>query len=151
MALTSLSVRFRRIDRLRLRRSASDDMDLYKRDYDWIMSRQDVRIAAMPLEYAVYNNTLQFDSMADQNYTLILDGIKDLGVSATSTASDASAWFNEARELIRHRAKRDLYAFTIKDTDLAAVAGEAERDALRTIKAELEAQNGTGFIRPTEF
>ena len=152
LALSGLSVRLRKIDRLRLVRSAGDYLDLYHRDYDWIMSRQDVRVLCQPAEYALYNNTLHFDSMADQTYTLYLDGIKELGnTSASYSAGDTSAWFNDGRELIRHRAKRELYAHVLKDMELASAAGAAEKDALRTLKAEAGEERTTGTIRPTEF
>lgn len=152
LSLPSLSVRFRKLDRVRIVRNAGDYLDLYHRDYDWIMSRQDVRITSQPIEYAIYNNAIHFDSMADQNYTLLMDGIRELGnASASYSANDASAWFNDARELIRHRAKRELYANVLKDLELAAVAKAAEEDAYRTIKAEHGEQISTGCIRPTEF
>jgi hypothetical protein len=152
MTLASISVRFRKLDRLRIVRAAGDYLDLYHRDYDWIMSRQDVRVVCQPAEYAVYNNAIHFDSMADQDYTILLDGIKELGnPSASYSAGDTSAWFNDGRELIRHRAKRELYANVLKDMELAAAAGAAEKEAHRIIKAELGEQISTGFIRPTEF
>jgi hypothetical protein len=153
MTLDSLSVRFRKLDRVRIVRAAGDYLDLYHRDYDWIMSRQDVRVTCQPVEYAVYNSALHFDSMADQDYTLLLDGLKELGsaASASYSAGDTSAWFNDARELIRHRAKRELYANVLKDMELAAAAGAAEKEALRILKAEMGEQISTGFIRPTEF
>jgi hypothetical protein len=152
IALASLPVRFRKLDRIRLVRTAGDYLDLYHRDYDWIMSRQDVRVTCQPAEYAIYNNTIHFDSFADRDYALLLDGIKELGsASASYSAADTSAWFNDARELIRHRAKRELYANVLKDMELAAAAGAAEKEAYRTIKAELDQQISTGAIRPTEF
>jgi hypothetical protein len=152
MTLASLSVRFRKLDRVRIVRAAGDYLDLYHRDYDWIMSRQDVRVVCQPVEYAVYNNAIHFDSMADQNYALLMDGLKELGnASASYSAGDTSAWFNDARELIRHRAKREVYANVLKDMELAAAAGAAEKEALRILKAELGEQISTGFIRPTEF
>jgi len=152
MLLTSISVRFRKLDRVRIVRAAGDYLDLYHRDYDWIMSRQDVRVTCQPVEYAVYNNAIHFDSMADQNYSLLFDGLKELGnVSASYSAGDTSAWFTDARELIRHRAKREVYANVLKDMELAAAAGAAEKEALRILKAEHGEQISTGFIRPTEF
>jgi hypothetical protein len=125
LALTSLSVRFRKLDRVRLVRDAGDYLDLYHRDYDWIMSRQDVRVLCQPVEYAIYNSYIHFDSLADQDYALLLDGIKELGTAASASysAQDATAWFNDARELIRHRAKREVYANVLKDMELAAAAG----------------------------
>ena len=152
IALSALPVRFRKFDRIRLVRTAGDYLDLYHRDYDWIMSRQDVRVTCQPAEYTVYNSTLHFDSMADQDYTLLLDGIKELGnASASYSSGDTSAWFNDAAELIRHRAKRELYANVLKDMELAAAAAASEREALRIIKAEMGEERSTGFIRPTEF
>jgi len=152
MALSSLSVRFRKLDRIRLVRTAGDYLDMYHRDYDWIMSRQDVRVTCQPVEYAIYNANIHFDSMADQDYTLLLDGIKELGnPSASYSAGDTSAWFNDARELVRHRAKRELYANVLKDMELASAAGAAEKEAYRIIKSELGEQISTGFVRPTEF
>lgn len=153
MLLTSLSVRFRKFDRVRLVRTAGDYLDLYHRDYDWIMSRQDVRVVCQPAEFAIYNNAIHFDSMADQTYTLYLDGLKDLSnaASATYSAGDTTAWFNDARELIRHRAKREVYAHVLKDMELAAAAGAAEKEALRMLKAEAGEERSTGSIRPTEF
>ena len=152
LPFTSLSVRFRKMDRIRLIRNAGDYLDLYHRDYDWIMSRQDVRVLCQPVEYAIYNSTIHFDSLADQTYTLLIDGLKELGnASASYSAGDNSQWFNDGRELIRHRAKREIYANILKDMELAAASGAAEKDALRTLKAEIGEQNSTGFIRPTEF
>ena len=152
LPFTSLSVRFRKMDRIRLIRNAGDYLDLYHRDYDWIMSRQDVRVLCQPVEYAIYNNTIHFDSLADQTYTLLIDGLQELGnASASYSAGDSSQWFNDGRELIRHRAKREIYANILKDMELAAASGAAEKDALRTLKAEIGEQNSTGFIRPTEF
>lgn len=153
VALSAITPRFRRIDRLRLQRSAGDYLDLYMRDYGWIMSRQDVPTVSQPVEYCVYNDTLHFDSTADQSYTLLIDGLVDLGTgtSGTFTAQSSAAWFNEARQLIRHRAKREIYAHVLKDIELASVAKGGEDDALRTLKAEQNEQNGTGCIRPTEF
>ena len=153
LAFTDISVRFRKFDRVRLVRNAGDYLDLYHRDYDWIMSRQDVRVICQPVEYAIYNNTVHFDSMADQTYTLLIDGLKELGnaASASYSAGDTSAWFNDARELIRHRAKREVYANVLKDMELAAAAGAAEKEALRILKAEAGEERTTGAIRPTEF
>lgn len=153
LALSEISVRFRKIDRLRLVRTAGDYLDLYRRDYDWIMSRQDVRVVCQPAEYAIYNETIQFDSMSDATYVLLLDGIKELGTGTTASfsANDASAWFNDARELIRHRAKREVYAHVTKEMDLASAAAAAEKDAFNTLRSEINQQESTGFIRPTEF
>ena len=153
IALTSISSRFRKIDRVRLLRNSADYIDLYHRDYDWIMSRQDAYALSQPGEFTVYNNSLHFDSFADQTYTLVIDGIKELatGTTASYSAGDATAWFNDARELVRHRAKREVYAHVLKDMELASAAAAAEKDAYDILKAENNVVETTGGIRPTEF
>lgn len=153
LAMTDLSVRFRKIDRIRLVQTSGTYLDMYHRDYDWIMSRQDPRTVSMPIEYAIYNNKIQFDCIADQTYTLLIDGIQELGTGTTASfsAGDASEWFNTARELIRHRAKREVYAHVLKDMELASASMAAEQDAYRTLKAELHQIESTGTLRPTEF
>lgn len=153
IALTDISPRFRKIDRIRLLRNSNDYIDLYHRDYDWLMSRQDAYALSMPMEFAVYNNSIHFDSFSDTTYTLAIDGIKELGsaASASYSAADASAWFNDARELIRHRAKREVYAHVLKDMELAAASAAAEKEAYDMLKSELGEVATTGSIRPTEF
>ena len=153
-ALSSLTnTRFRKIDRIRLLRDAGNYIDLYRRDYDWIASRQDAGTVSMPSEYAVYNDKILFDCKADQTYTLAIDGLKELGsaASASYSAGDTSAWFNDARELIRHRAKREVYTHVLKDMELASAAAAAEKDAYNLLKSEMDQVVTTGFIRPTEF
>ena len=152
IALADLPTRFRKIDRIRLKRNAIDNMQLDRRDYEWIMDRQDYVVTSLPTEYAVYNNTIYFDCPADQTYTIFIDGIRELGSSSASySTSDTSAWFNDARELVRHRAKAEIYAHVLKDMELASAAKAAERDALNTLKGEANEMNATGFIVPTEF
>jgi hypothetical protein len=117
------------------------------------MSRQDANTTTQPVEYCVYNDTIHYDSAADQTYTLYLDGVKDLGEGTTLSYSAAStaAWFNDGRELIRHRARREIYSHVLKDFELAAAAKGAEDEAKRILKGDHGEQAGTGSIRPTEF
>ena len=45
------------------------------------------------------SNQILFDTIANESYTLSIDGIKELGTGTTASfsAADASGWFNEAR------------------------------------------------------
>jgi hypothetical protein len=155
---------FRKIDRIRLVRSTNDYLDLYHRDYNWIMSRQDIVTTSQPAEYCFYGDRVRFDSYADQTYTMLIDGVRDLayssdylnetpgtGTSLSYSMGSTAAWFDEARELIRHRAKRELYAHVIKDLELATLAKGSEDDALDTLKGDINELVTTGFVRPSEF
>lgn len=147
------TTRFEDIDRVRLLRTSGNFIDMYKRDYDWIMARQDAVVHTQPAEYCVYGEALHFDSFGDKAYTFYIDGIKKLGNAAQDSYSESSsvAWFADARELIRHRAKRELYAHVLKDIELAAASAAAEGDAFNELKDKTNQRITTGFIRPTEF
>ena len=153
LALSSVAVRFRKIDRLRLKMSTNNYMELWKRDYDWLMTLQETDATATPSEYCLYANRVYFDSKPPTNSELLIDGIKELTTNASASYSmgDTSAWFNDGRELIRHRAKREVYAHVLKDFELASMAGAAEQEALRILKCEDNEERSTGFLRPTQF
>jgi len=155
LAMISFSVlpyRFQKIDRLRLELN-SIYYDLYHRDYDWIMARQDMRVVAQPMEYCVYADKVQFDVLADQNYTLNIDGLVSLANAAsnTYTAQDASEWFNTASELIRSAVKRNLYSQVLKDPDMASVCVQSEQDAYSFLKGITNRKKTTGYIRANQF
>jgi len=152
LAFSALPARFIEIDRLRLVQGSGTYDDLEHRDYSYLMYWQDARAVAQPIEYALFADTIQFDAIANQSYTLILDGLVSLGNAASNSfsASDAGAWFNAGRELIRARSKWSLYANILKDASLAATYGETERQAYQRLKAKAT-QRGSGYLRPTQF
>lgn len=153
LALSDLPVRFLEIDRLRIKLSSNTYLDMYHRDYDWIMARQDTNLVAQPIEYAIYNEKLQFDSYSDTSYTLVIDGIKSLGNTASDSYSsaDATAWFNEGRDLIRSAAKRDVYTHVIKDFEMATAMRAVEDMEYNRLKGRTNRLKSSGAVRPTEF
>lgn len=153
LALTALPVQFQKIDRVRVKLNSGDYLDAYPRDRNWIATRQDISITGMPLEYAIYDNALQFDSLADQNYTLVLDGVVDISSQTSVSYSNASeaAWFNEARNLIRADAKRDIYINVLKDFEFAAAMKQVVDHEYSELKAQTNRLLSTGVVRPTRF
>ena len=153
LALSDLPVKFLYIDRLRIVMTSTLLLDMYPRDYSWIMSRQDTNLTSQPIEYCIYNDKLQFDSYSDASYTLVLDGMKSLGNTASDTYSSASAvaWFNDAKELIRTAAKRNLYTHVIKDFDMATAMKTVEDMEYNRLKGRTNRLKSTGAVRPTEF
>lgn len=153
LALSDLPVRLLEVDRLRIQLSSNTYLDMYHRDYDWIMSRQDTNLVAQPVEFTIYNEKFQFDSYADQSYRLLADGIKSLGNTASDTYSTASAvaWFNEARDLIRAAAKRDIYTHVIKDFEFAVAMKQVEEAEFKRLKGRTNRLKSSGSVRPTEF
>ena len=154
LALSDLPVKVFQIDRVRILLSSNTLLDLYPRDRNWIAARQDINLSSMPVEYCVYDEALQFDSLADQNYTLVLDGVVGLGNTTASNSYSAASpaiWFNEARDLIRADAKRDLYANVIKDFEFAARMNEVAQYEYSQLKARTNRIRMTGQVRPTRF
>lgn len=152
VALTNLPVYFFKIDRLRMQYSGSTNLtDLYQRDIEWLMAGQDAKTLSRPLEFAVYGGNINFDSMPDQAYVSVIDGVKRVSSTASlSLTTNASAWFNEAAKLIRARAKAELCAHVIRDYEQAAAMQAVEQIEYKTLKKKLNTAN-TGRIRPTTF
>lgn len=122
-------------------------------DYDLVMAYQDGNTLGRPCNYCIHGDKVQFDTMADQNYALDLDGIVSLGTgdSATFTAASEAAWFNIAGELMRSAIKRNLYGHIIKDERMASMAVEAEQDAYSMLKGMTTRKKSSGFIKPRWF
>lgn len=153
VSLANLPVYFTKIDRLRMRYSGAQNlMELTKRDYDWLMDGQDIKATCRPLEYCVYAEAINFDSQPDQAYVAILDGVKRLSTASTNSFSTSSSvsWFTDGASLLRARAKADLYAHVIKDTDEALKMATLEQRELGTLRQKINTRN-SGRVRPTEF
>ena len=151
--LTNLTVYFAKIDRLRMQYSGASNLtDLYPRDYGWLMDGQDAQSVSRPLEYCVYAEAINFDVIPQEAYVGVLDGVKRLSPTSSNSFSTSSSvsWFTEGRNLIRARAKIDLYAHVIKDTEEAGKMALVEQREFRDLKAKLNTRN-SGRIRPTCF
>lgn len=154
VALTSLPVYFTKIDRFRIRQSSNtqDLSDLVPRDYAWLMSWQDSKTTCRPAEYCIYADALNLDSIPDQNYTAVFDGIKRLapGSSNSYCASSSVAWFTTGVNLIRYRAEVDLLANVVLNDAEAQKKDMLEKRELSDLKRKLNTRN-TGRVRPTDF
>lgn len=72
----------------------------------------------MPSDYARYKEKIRLYPCPDAVYSLIWAGLIDLGTP--SADGDTSAWFEEAEELIRQRAKAAVRINYIRDADAIA-------------------------------
>lgn len=62
-------------------------------------------------------------------------------------ASDTSAWYSDAEELIRQRAKRILAVDVTKDVDAALAAQSLENEALEALLLETQRRRGRPLLR----
>jgi hypothetical protein len=148
--LTTLSPTWLKFDRIRRKLDTNAYLDLIPRDYAYIMSSRDHVSLAPPCDYTIYGNAIQFDTMANEDTTLVFDGIRRVSESV-SQSSDASVWFNDAVDLIRARTKKDLALHIIMDTQLASACDSAERLAYSTLKGRMNRLKTSGMIRGSDF
>lgn len=99
-----------------------------------------------PSDYAVYNQDLWLWPIPAAVYTLTLTYHKSL--AALSGASDTNAWMTEGEQLIRNRAEWELYAYVVRDPDMAALCKAAEMEALQSLKSETGRYVASGGIMP---
>jgi hypothetical protein len=110
----------------------------------------------MPSDFAKYKDTVRLFYCPDAIYPLTWAGIIDLGTP--SGDSDTSAWFVEAEEMIRERAKAAVSINVIKDADAKgeqralALAGKPclsalEYTAFRELQRETNRRTTTGRIK----
>jgi hypothetical protein len=85
-----------------------------------------------PDRYSYYQDSVWLYPIPNGAYTLTLWYVGQL--AALSADADTNAWVVEAEELIRCRAKWDLYLHVIRDRAEAADMKAAEMDALRTLR-----------------
>ena len=99
-----------------------------------------------PIDFSFYNQQLRFYPIPDAVYPVTVMGT--MVVAAPVNGSDSNFWTNDAELLIRSRAKRELLAHVIRDTDMLQVLMAAEADALANLK-RTSARMASTRIRPT--
>ena len=102
-----------------------------------------------PTDWSYYADQLWLYPVPDNVYTLTLSYLKRLPALAAS--GDANAWMTEGEELIRSRAKADLFAHVLRDFDEALAMKQLEQEALASLRAKAGAKLSTGRLMPTGF
>lgn len=120
----------------------------YQTYLNWIYSPS--TNIGQPCSYAVYDEKFFFyptpDSSAD---TYKVSYLQDLGAPASDELENA--WTNQGRNLIRARAKGDLYAHVIRDMAEAQFCfGEAERQ-LQRLSRQARRLRSSGTIMAHEL
>ena len=113
----------------------SDDSASTGEPYGFTYFGQRIRLYPIP-DATVYTIRLQ---LGPYRLTQITD------------TSDTNAWFTEAFDMVKARAKYILAKDTLKDAALAGEALNDYNDQQTMLKAETSRRNGTGFIRATCF
>lgn len=137
------------IDSLRLTAGASV-YTLTRRTLDAIEDADAApAVQADPTDYIYYRQQLRLWPTPAQARLVTLAYVQRL--AALSADGDTNAWTGEADELIRARAKADLYANVIRDLQEAAPMRALEAEALARLRGETVQRAAVGRITPTRF
>lgn len=104
----------------------------------------------LPTDYAYIDKSLRLWRTPDAIYSVRLTGHVKLAEPATDDEAD-NAWFVEAYELIKCRAKASLYAHVWPDPAMAATMQEAERQARMSLNDATHDRVTSGYLTATDF
>lgn len=103
-----------------------------------------------PLYYCYFGQKLRLYPIPDRAYRIRLQ-LSPVRIANITSANEPNPWFYEAFDLIRARAKYELYKDILKDSDVAASALNDFYEQLAALRAETSRRNGRGRIYPTNF
>ncbi|UXM95428.1 hypothetical protein N5853_01935 [Bartonella sp. HY329] len=103
-----------------------------------------------PIYYSYFGQKLRFYPIPDTAYQIRLQ-LSPVRFRNITSANEPNPWFYEAFDLIRARAKYELYKDILKDGDIAASALNDFYEQLAALRAETSRRNGRGRIYPTNF
>lgn len=106
--------------------------------------------AGQPQYLSYFNQQIRLYAIPSDVWTVRVWGVKSL--TALSLDADSNAWTTDARDLIRARAKWDLYTHVIKDFEQASVMNAAEKLALTSLEVATSKRSASGgTIIGTQF
>lgn len=88
-------------------------------------------VTGTPRTWAPEDGTIRLHPIPDAAYALTVSGIAELGVPVT-----ANAWTEQGYDLICARTRLLLYRDVLRDPEGAALAAEAEEEALAKLRRE---------------
>ncbi len=124
-----------------------NEYDMNEVSYEYIEQNQvNNSYQGFPYQYAKYQEKFRFYPIPNAVYVVTLSYMKKL--AALSADDDTNAWMTDAEELIRQRAKWDLYTNLIQDFSIADRMKSAEIRAHKTLRNKSNAKTTTGRFLP---
>ena len=105
-----------------------------------------------PYRYSYYEGMFRVYPEPDQVYPVRIAGVIRVNAPATESEAD-NPWMVDAEELIRARAKRNLYLNSMLGTEGTQVQAmkSYEDEALERLQRETSSRTQVNHIRPTDF
>lgn len=106
--------------------------------------------ASRPYKFSYYEQVLRFYPEPDRVYPIRVAGVFRVAPPANDTEAN-NPWMTEAEELIRARAKRNLYLNSMLGTEStqATAMRALEEEAFARLKRETSSRSQVNYIRPT--
>ena len=118
---------------------------LKRRPWSWMRHHQvDPDTTSRPRDWSYYADQIWLYPIPDQVYTLTISYLKRLTV--LSALTDTNDWMTHAEELIRVRAKYDLFLNSARDYTAAAAMKLAVTEALSNLRGKSEQKISTGRL-----
>lgn len=121
------------------------------RPLQWVnRQRSTVDYKAAPDYYAIYGNTVIFNTVMDQSYDFEASFHKEL--SSMTSDNMQNAWINEGLELIKVRTKRLVLSQFVRGQDAREEAKDLymwEQDTYRDMRRRVTALESTGRFLPS--
>lgn len=102
-----------------------------------------------PTEFCYFAKQFRFYPIPSAARTIQVSGT--LRLSDLSATADTNAWMTDAEELIRCRAKYDLFMHVIRSPEEALAMKQAESEAAMALRGETTQRGSSNRIRPTAF
>ena len=103
-----------------------------------------------PDSYCYWGQVIRLYPVPSDAWTIRIQAHVKLAAPATDGEAD-NKWMIDAEELIRSRAKFNIYREVLNDPAGAAMASAVEREALLSLNALSNSMAKTGFITPVQF
>ena len=124
-------------------------IDLNPRTMEWMNEANDnSSYNGDPTDYSIFNKQIRLSPIPDSTMSLLLT---ERVILSTLTDGATSVFTLEAEELIRARAKWDIYLHVIENTEKAMVMKSVETEAIKMIRKRSNRYYGEGRIRPTRM
>lgn len=139
------------IDDVRITISSGNVYTLAPRNWDFLedTSMSSLQDRGLPTTYAYYSRKMRLYPVPDNVYAIRITAVKAL--PALSAGTDANDWMTEGEDLIRYKAKWELYTHTIRDFDMAKACADSEAMALQKLRGATASRGSSGYLMATNF
>lgn len=103
-----------------------------------------------PSHYLYYGQKIRIYPIPNATYLIRLQ-VAPVRFPTVKTIDEQNPWFVEAFDMIKARAKYELYKDILKDASMAGAALNDFNEQLEVLRAETSRRHGTGKVRATGF